>query len=190
MWQVHLDTTPQPIPNPACQSANNCMSEITRNDMSQWYHATLFSPVNKNIIQSIKKGYFATWTKSTIGLLNKYLPPSMATDKGHMNQKRSIINSTNQQEPMKLEYPQMKPLTQRTNTMFTKIINHTSQIATDLTGKLTVTSNRVNKYLFVLYECDRNSILIFPMRAIPDSKFIRVFKDLHEHLLTRGIKTS
>ena len=26
------------------------------------------------------------------------------------------------------------------------------------------------------------------MKAISDSKFIRVFKDLHDHLLSRGIK--
>ena len=58
----------------------------------------------------------------------------------------------------------MKPLVQHTNTVFTKIIDHKQKIATDLTGKLPVTSNRGNKYLFVLYNYDRNFILIRPMK--------------------------
>ena len=81
----------------------------------------------------------------------------------------------------------MTPLAQFTNTVFTKIINHKRQIATYLTGKFPVTSNRGNKYIFVLYKYDRNSILILPLKAISESEFIRVFKDLHESLLTRGI---
>ena len=62
----------------------------------------------------------------------------------------------------------MKPLVQRTNTLLTKIIYHKMEIATDLTGKPFVTSNRGNKYLFVLYDYDRNIILIQPMNSRPD----------------------
>ena len=81
----------------------------------------------------------------------------------------------------------MKPLVQRTNTVFTNIIDHKRQIAAYITGKFPVTSNRVNKYLFVLYYYDSNFILILPMKARADSEFIRVFTDLHENLLTRWI---
>ena len=82
----------------------------------------------------------------------------------------------------------MKPLVQRTNTVFTKNINHKQQIATDQTGKFPFTSNKGNKYIFVLYGYVRNFILICPMNSRADSEFIRVLTDLHEHLLTRGIK--
>ena len=82
----------------------------------------------------------------------------------------------------------MKPLAQSTNTVFTKIIDHKKQIATDLPGKSPVTSNRGNKYIFLLYEYNSNSILIRPMKARSDSEFVRVFRDLHENLLTRGLK--
>ena len=76
----------------------------------------------------------------------------MATDKGHMHQKMKNIRSNNQQEPMKLEDPPMKLLAQCTNMVFANIIYHKWQILTELTGKLPVTSNRGNKYIFVLYE--------------------------------------
>ena len=60
----------------------------------------------------------------------------------------------------------MKPLTQSTNTVFTNILDYKRQIATELTGKLPITSNRVKKYLFVLYEYNSNIILILPMKEI------------------------
>ena len=82
----------------------------------------------------------------------------------------------------------MKPLVQHTNTLFTNIIDHKRKIATELTGTFLVASNRGNKYIFILYEYDRNCILILPMKSIVYSKFIQVFADLYDRLLTRGIK--
>ena len=81
----------------------------------------------------------------------------------------------------------MTPLPQRTNTVITKIINNKSQIATDLTRKFHLTSKRRNKYLFVIHKYNSNSILIHPIKDRSDSKFILVFKGLHDHLLTKGL---
>ena len=71
--------------------------------------------------------------------------------------------------------------------LFTKIIDTQQSITTDITGQLPVTSNQRNKYLFVLYKYDRNSILVHPMKARTDKEFIRVFQDLCMHLTTRGL---
>ena len=163
------------------------MAERTNPILVQWYHPTLFSPVKQTIFQAIKKGYFATWPNLTNGLINNHLPPSMTTAKGHMHQKINNLKSTKPQEPKTLEDQPMKPLLQRTNPVFTKI-NHKRQISTNLTGKLPVKSNRGNKYIFVLYDYDSNCILIRPMKSGADSRFIRFFTDLHEHLLDRGLK--
>ena len=84
------------------------------------------------------------------------MKPSMETSKGHMHQKRKNLKSTNPKEPKILEDPPMEPLVQSTNILFTKIIYHRRQIVTYLTGKSPVISNRGNKYLFVLYDYDRN----------------------------------
>ena len=81
----------------------------------------------------------------------------------------------------------MTPLSQCTNTVFANIINHKRQIVTDLTGKVPVTSNSGNKYLFVLYKYNSNIIFICLMKAISDGNFIWVFKDLHENPLARGL---
>ena len=82
----------------------------------------------------------------------------------------------------------MKPLVQLTNIVFTEIIDHNRQIATCLTVKFPITSNRVNKYIFVLYDYYSNFILLRPMKSLSDSKFVLVFKDFHEHLIYREVK--
>ena len=140
------------------------MADRTKPELAQWYHATLFIPVKQTLIQAIKKGYFAIWPYLTIVLINKHLPQSMETSKGHMNQTGKNLKSTNTQEIKTPEEEPMKPLVQRTNTVFTKIIDHRRQIITDLTGKFPVTSIRGNKYLFFLYDYDSNCILIRPMK--------------------------
>ena len=117
----------------------------------------------------------------------------MATSKGHMHQTRKNLKYTKPQYTKTLEELLMKPMVQRTNTLFTfftKIINHKRKIATDPTGKSPVTSNRRNKYQFVLYYYDSNCTLIRPIKLRADSEFIRLFTDPHEHLLTRGLKPS
>ena len=96
----------------------------------------------------------------------------MATSKVHMHQTSNNLKSTKTQELKTPEEEPMKPLVQRTNTVFTKITVHKRQIATDLTGEFPVTSNRGNKYLFVLYDYDSNCILIRPMKSQSGSKFI------------------
>ena len=111
----------------------------------------------------------------------------MATAKGNMYQTRNNLKSNNLQEKKTPEEQPMKQMVQRTSTLFTKIIDHKRKIATDLTGKFPLTPNKGNKYLFVLYDYDINCILIHPMKPRADSEFIRLFTDLHDHLLTRGI---
>ena len=81
----------------------------------------------------------------------------------------------------------MTLMTQHTNTLFTKIIDKNRKIGTDLKGKFPLTPSRGNKYLFILYKWDNNIILIRPMKAISESGFIRFFKDIHTHPLTRGL---
>ena len=187
MWQVKRTTT-QPRPTPTHQSAKILLTERRKPYLTQWYHSTPFSPAKHSLIQAIKKSYFSTCPNLTSDLINKHLPPSVATDKFRMHQTRKNLKSTKPQDPKTLEDPPMKPLVQRTNAVFTKIINHKRQTATDLTVKFPVTSNRGNKCLCFLYDYDSNSILVRPMKSRADSESIQVFTDLHDHLLTRGLK--
>ena len=95
--QVQL-ITPQLSPTPTHQLANNLMAEKRKPDLAKWYHVKLFSFVNHTLVQANKKGYSSTWPNLTSNLINKHLPPSMATDKGHMHQTSKNINSKNHQD--------------------------------------------------------------------------------------------
>ena len=79
------------------------VADRTKPEQEQWYHATLFGPGKQTLIQAINKGYFATWPNLTRKLINKHLPPSMATAKGHMHQTRKKLKSNKPQNPKTLE---------------------------------------------------------------------------------------
>ena len=63
----------------------------------------------------------------------------MATAKVHIHQTKKNLKSTKTQELNIPEEEPMKPLVQRTNTVFTNIIDQERQLATDQTGKFPVT---------------------------------------------------
>ena len=187
MWQVNLTSNPIGPPSQQQLAAPNALAAIINPELAKWYHVALFSPVNKTLLQAIKKSHFTTRPNLTVEFM-KHIYPSMATSKGHMKHIRKNINSTkthsippNKEEPMEI-------LETRSNHVFTKIIDTQERIVTDLTGRFPVNSNRGNKYLFILYDYNRNCILVRPMKNRTEKYFICVFQYLHGHLTTRGIK--
>ena len=68
----------------------------------------------------------------------------------------------------------------------TKDLNGT--ISTDLPGRFPFTSNLSNNYIFLLYDCDSNNILIRPIKSREKSELVRGFemcyKDLKEANIT------
>jgi hypothetical protein len=54
-------------------------------------------------VRAIHAGHFATWPGLTAELVHKHLPPSLATAKGHLDQQRQNIRST--QAPTNLPVP-------------------------------------------------------------------------------------
>ena len=153
-------------------------------ELAKWYHIAIFSPLKETLFQSIKNDHFTTWPNMIVELM-KHLPLSMATAKLHMKQVRKKINSTKTQNtPPNTEEP-MEILETCSNHVFIKIINSQERIATDLTGRFPVTSDRGKKYLFILYEYDSNYILVRPMKNRTDKESVQVFQDLHGHLTKR-----
>jgi hypothetical protein len=57
-------------------------------------HACCFSPVTDNWLKAFQNGHFATWPSVTVENVRKYISKSDAKSKGHMNQIRQNIRST------------------------------------------------------------------------------------------------
>ena len=94
----------------------------------------------------------------------KHQPPSVATEKGNMKQIRNNIKSNKTLVTILTEQAHMETMKTLSNNFFTNIINPQQNISTDLTVRFPVTSNQKNKYLFVLYKHERNSIILIKMK--------------------------
>jgi len=67
-------------------------SSIT--DHIQFLHAAAFSPVTSTWIDAINNGHFTTWPGLTAEAVKRYLPKSLATAQGHLDQARKNQRST------------------------------------------------------------------------------------------------
>ena len=66
----------------------------TNIELAQFLHGACFSPPKSTFIQAIKNGNFLTWPGLNPPLIRK-MPDSVSTAKGHLNQERANLQSTN-----------------------------------------------------------------------------------------------
>jgi hypothetical protein len=177
MWVIQIPTnstnthrllsslvTPLPQQAVAC----NATKHKTKADLVTFLHATCSSPATSTFLQVIKAGYFTTWPGLTPELVSKYLPKSVASIKGHLDQQHKNVRST---KPKPSSEPSFERLDRRTNTVFAHIFEPTGQIYTDLPGGFPIKSNRGSQYIFVLYDFDINAILVEPMKNCTDREW-------------------
>jgi hypothetical protein len=120
--------------------------------------------------------------------VRKYLPKYDAMVKGHINQIRQHIRST---QPAVAEPTPESELVQEDKCNFIyAAIMETSQIYTDLTGRFPTMSLSVNKYILILYDYDSNIILSDTMKNRDDKEMVRVFDLLIQSLIIRGLRSS
>ena len=62
--------------------------DTTKNDLAQFHHGALFSPVTSTMPEAIKNSLLITWPVLSDELMTKNLPPSLMIAKGRQNQKR------------------------------------------------------------------------------------------------------
>ena len=74
-WTIPLGPTSQ---------ANYAHKLTSTKKLVQCYHQTLGSPTVTTLKTAVANNHFATWPRLTIDAINKHLPPSTATAKGHL----------------------------------------------------------------------------------------------------------
>jgi hypothetical protein len=77
---------------------NNVYEFIKIYDANQYLHAAEFSMVKSTFIKAIDEGNFSTWPTLTAQHVKKYLEKSDVSIKGHMNQQRKNVRSTQQKD--------------------------------------------------------------------------------------------
>jgi hypothetical protein len=86
LWSVPLASTPPAQPHAPEHHINAAIKSSTMAKQIQFLHAACFSPTPSTWIRAINKGHFELWPGLTAKAVHKYLPKSMATAQGHLDQ--------------------------------------------------------------------------------------------------------
>jgi hypothetical protein len=187
VWRVPLLNTNSEQAAPE-HAAHNIYEKKSIQDTIAYLHACCFSPVQDTWLKSIQNGQFSTWPSLTVDNVRKYLPKSDEMVKGHVNHIRQHISST--QPPVTEPTPESEMVEEdKCNFIFAAIMD-TSQIYTDLTGRLPTTYLSGNKYILILYDYDSNIVLSVPMKKRGDKEMVRAFDLLIQPLIIRGLRPS
>ena len=165
------------------EQANALFPEHTQRDLIQWLHAAAFSPSISTFLEAVERNFFVTWPNLTPKVIRRYLKPSVATVKGHLNQQR--------QRHRKPLHVTPTPIPIRTHTIYAATLDPTQPTGnsfSDLTGRFPIQSNLGANYIFVLYDYDSNAILVRPLRNRSAHEIHRVFTSVHTYLVTRGLR--
>jgi hypothetical protein len=147
LWRVPLEPN-LPLEIGREHSAHNVYEQKSIQDTITYLHAYCFSLVPDTWIKAIQNGNFATWPSFTVENVCKYLSKSDATSKGHMNQIRQNIRST--QPAVEQPAPEVDMVQEdKCNYMYAAVID-TNQSYTELTGRFPTTSLSGNKYILIL----------------------------------------
>ena len=66
--------------------ANHVYETKYKQELKLFYHAACFSPTKRTFVDAIKINAFASWPGLKVELVNKYLPRTEETIKGHIRQ--------------------------------------------------------------------------------------------------------
>ena len=172
--------------------ANHVYENKSNTDLVMLYHQACWSPAKATWIAAIKKNYFATWPGLTAELVQKYLPKSEHTVKGHLKQEFKNKNSTKQQEVQKTieditEFTS-KDNNTRTHDVFITVTDLQGKIYTDQTGRFPVTSSRGNKYIMIAYDYDSNTINAEALKSRSGEALKNAYMKIQALLTARGLK--
>ena len=169
----------------------------------------MFSPTISTWTNAVRNKFLTSWPTLTVSQITKYAPNSIATIKGHQHALRANIQSSKKQGPRELplsyaaaaaanveqvnprvptSLPVTDPSSIRTNDVFCATQEITGKTFSDQTGKFVCPSVSGNKYIFILYHYDSNSI---HARAIPSRtkhQLLTAYKSIVQDLTKRGFK--
>ena len=138
--------------------ANHVYDTKSKQELTLFYHAACFSPTKSTFVDAIKRNAFASWPGITVDLVNKYLPRTEATIKGHIRQQYKGNKSTRMQQEVLIMTQQSPPeiLTEQTHQLLLKVTECSRKIYTYQTGRFPITSSRGYKYIMIAYDYESN----------------------------------
>ena len=180
MWEVPLG--PQQSEN----LVNIILAQTSKPELAQYLYAAILSPTTESLLKAIKQGFLKTWPGLTEKLIKKHLEKSRNTTMGNLHMKRQGLQFTKEKPPdTDLEYNIKKNVVYCITVE--PITTKEGKIFSYLCGNFPTTSRKGNKYIYVMYVHDCNSILTTATKNRSDKDIIRYFTLLTEELKIRGI---
>eukprot|EP00957_Ditylum_brightwellii_P140763 10722677-Ditylum_brightwellii.AAC.1 len=97
IWIIPLQQQYKNVPHNKIkpqQYSNTVYKLKMKKEIVQYLHGACFSPTKLVWIKAIKQGHFATWPGLTAKMVEKHLPKTIATEKGHLQQQLKNLQST------------------------------------------------------------------------------------------------
>jgi hypothetical protein len=165
---------------------NHTHDKSYHRDLIKYLHAACFSPVKSTWITAIKNGNFTSWPGLTEHAVEKHLSKYTLTTKNHLNQQRQNARTTKIKDTKVIVTE--PDLDHGINTQFVYAATiEAGQIYTDQTGRFPVVSSKVNKYIMILYDYDRNAILAQPIKDRTSPELLKAFQVMEQELVARGL---
>ena len=200
LWMIPItDSVPanEAPPDLMQELATSIVETSTKSELAQYLHQCLCSPPKSTLLAAIKNNQLSSFPCLTYELISKHLPPSTATDKGHLHRIKQGIRSTRRNtqaiKEARAEVDAMAPQQEicATHDMFCFAAladANAGTMYTDLTGQFPVRSYKNMVYIFVAYVYDANAIIVRAMPSRDDASMIDAFNDIIDHLDARGFK--
>ena len=120
-WYIKVELFPTDIPG--IHQANVIVKKkTTKPDLVKWHHNSLGNPAKHSILRAVKQGHIATLPGINETLVTKHLPPSIDSDKVHLQQERQGIQSTKSKCPYQHDEKYILEGHERTNVILTAIV--------------------------------------------------------------------
>ena len=79
---------------PDSQANGTIRLRHTKAELAQYLVGASFSPSKSSLLRAIRRHHFTNWPGLTTNLINKYLPKTIATAKGHLDQEFKNLRLT------------------------------------------------------------------------------------------------
>ena len=162
---------------------------LPKTHLAQYLHACAYSPALPTFKKAINNGQFITWP-SIENLNFKHLIQDQSNiHMGHLDQERKNLQSTKLSTEIKNDFfPPSNIPNVKQYSVCSKLIPFSPKELSygDLTGSFPFTSSRGNKYLYVMYDHDSNSILVHPLKTRQASEISKAWTALHAKLSKHG----
>jgi hypothetical protein len=198
LWHIDIST---PVPDNSIPDtttigppfeANAAAGSSHPSDLVAFAHAALWSPSLSTLEKALANGYIINFPGLSQQLLRKYPPKSRATMKGHLDQQRQGIQSTQSATVPTVDSELPLDLSAdngtRTHDCFVALLPPTGQIYTDQTGRFVCPSETGNNYIMVVYDYDSNAILAEPIPNRTKKSLLAAYTKLHSQLCDAGLR--